>query len=433
MSMPRRSGLLLVLLATLACTALADNTLRGPRPVTWKDFLGVNAQFQYFAPSLYQKQMDRLDALGLNWVRLSIHWAMIEPVENQLQLDTLDGAMNAMKDRHYKILAYMVGSAPFAANVPAGAPPSDQYPPKDFNVFAQRMKMLAQRYPQVNTWQVWNEPNIVWLPKEDPSAYDQLLGTTSNAIRTALPDKPVATAGMAYYSQMRSTPGLMLEDLLVQGLGNDNLIAAYHPYSEYPEGDDPAAKDFLARGNFLNSALHGKGVQQVWATEWGWSSYTTGVPEMQAMIGPSGQADYTLRRLALMAAMDYQRIFLFNLSDLDSRATNRDQAYGLVDLAGDPKPVYTALKYFLETTGPSLVPADPPPLANAPGDLYSIAWTRPDGSHVWMFWSASGSSLQVPGLTNATLHDPLAGTRSDLSGAQGINVPLKTSLQLLVW
>lgn len=91
MPMSRRSGLpvLLATLAVLAWPALADNTLRGPRPVVWKDFLGVNAQFQYFAPSVYQKQMDRLDALGLNWVRLSIHWAMIEPVENSLQLDSL--------------------------------------------------------------------------------------------------------------------------------------------------------------------------------------------------------------------------------------------------------------------------------------------------------------------------------------------------------
>ncbi|MEN5089809.1 cellulase family glycosylhydrolase [Pseudomonas protegens] len=429
----RRSRSLLLVLACLAWPALADNNLRAPRPVVWKDFLGVNAQFQYFSPSVYQKQMDRLDALGLNWVRLSIHWAMIEPSENDLQLNALDGAMTAMQSRHYNILAYMVGSAPFAANIPPGAAPSDQYPPKDFNVFAQRMRMLAQRYPQVNTWQVWNEPNIVWLPKEDPAAYDRLLETTTSAIRSAIPGKPVATAGMAYYSQMRNTPGLMLEDLLEQGLGNENLIAAYHPYSEYPEGDDATAKDFLVRGNFLNSGLHSQGVQQVWATEWGWSSYTSGEREMQAMIGVNGQADYTLRRLALMATMDYQRIFLFNLSDLDARASNRDQSYGLVDLASDPKPVYAALKHFFDVTGPSLAPADPPQLNNAPSDLYSIAWTRPDGSHVWMFWSASGASLQIPGLNAAALYDPLAATRTDLSGQQGLSVPLKTSLQLLVW
>lgn len=38
-------------------------TLRGPRPIEWKDFLGVNAQFQYF-PSRCMK--NRCSA-STNW------------------------------------------------------------------------------------------------------------------------------------------------------------------------------------------------------------------------------------------------------------------------------------------------------------------------------------------------------------------------------
>jgi len=413
--------------------AEAETVLRAPRAVQWKDFLGVNAQFQYFDPGVYQKQMNRLDDLGLNWVRLTIHWAMIEPRQAEFQLESLDGAMNAIRAHRYNTVAYLVGSAPFISTAPQGATNTDQYPPRDFKVFAERMAMLAQRYPQVNNWQVWNEPNIIWRPKEDPVAYGRLLLTTANAIRAVLPDKTIVTAGMAYYSQMRSTSGLMLASLLEQGLATQNIVAAYHPYSELPEGDDAGAKDFLERGNFVNNALHSKGVKQVWATEWGWSSYTSGAREMQAKIGVDGQADFTLRRLALMAAMDYQRIFLFNLSDLDARASPRDQYYGLLDLNGEPKPVYSALKRFLEVTGPRLEPADPPLVSNGPGDLYSVAWTRADGANVWMFWSASGTTLQLPAIRNAVLFNPLTGTRTELNGEQGVSVPLKTSLQLLVW
>jgi len=50
-----------------------------------------------------------------------------------------------------------------------------------------------------------------------------------------------------------------------------------------------------------------------------------------------------------------------------------------------------------------------------------------------MFWSASGQSLQLPGVTQATLFDPLTGTQTTLSDSTAITVPLKTSLQLLVW
>ncbi|MGY2167833.1 cellulase family glycosylhydrolase [Pseudomonas gingeri] len=429
---------LLGLLGGVACTlpwstgAQAQVLLKAPRAVEWKDFLGVNVQFQYFDPAIYQKQMDRLDALGLNWVRLTIHWPMIEPQAGVYDLATLDAAMTAMQSHRYNTVAYLVGSPAFASSAPAGTPSADQYPPSDFNLFASRMATLARRYPQVNTWQVWNEPNIIWLPKEDPTAYYRLLTTTAKAIRAAVPGKPVATAGMAYYSQMHSTPGLMLDSLLSQGLASQNIIAAYHPYSELPEGDNAGTQDFLSQGNGLNSTLHGAGVSQVWATEWGWSSYA-GPREMQALIGIGGQQDYTLRRLALMSAMDYQRIFLFNLSDLDSRASPRDQYYGLLDLDGEPKPVYTALKNFFDVTGPALQPADTPSLSNAPDDLFSVTWTRGDGARVWMFWSASGTRLQLPGVTRAALFDPLAGTRTDLSDAQAVTVPLKTSLQLLVW
>lgn len=418
--------------ATLAAASQAATVLKAPRPVVWQDFLGVNVQFQYFAPDIYQQQMAHLDELGLNWVRLTIHWPIIEPQKDKFALSELDAAMEAIKTHRYNTLAYLVGSAPFASSAPPGATGRDQYPPKDFSTFAARMVSLAQRYPQVNNWQVWNEPNIVWLPKEDPAAYGRLLTTTAQALRTALPEKTIVTAGMAYYSQMHSTPGYMLQSLLDGGLGTQNIVAAYHPYSEYPEGDSVPDRDFLVRANAMNNLLHSNGVSQVWATEWGWSSYD-GPVEMQRLIGTSGQADYTLRRLALMSALDFQRIFLFNLSDLDERASARDQGYGLLDLQASPKPVYTALKNFLTITGPRLTPTDPPAVSQVPEDLYAVAWSREDGKHLLMVWSASGVSLTFPAINDAIVHDPLTGSRIPLSATKGITLALKPTLQILEW
>ncbi|MEG5266409.1 cellulase family glycosylhydrolase [Pseudomonas sp. JDS28PS106] len=418
--------------ALLASDAWAETVLKGRQSVVWQDFLGVNVQFQYFTPDIYRQQMDRLDALGLKWVRLTIHWPIIEPVRDQYRLAELDGAMDQIKAHGYNTLAYMVGSAPFASTAPASAQSRDQYPPSDFKLFASRMTALAQRYPQVGAWQVWNEPNIIWQPKEDPVAYSRLLTTTADAIRSVLPDKTIVTAGMAYYSQMHSTPGYMLQTLVNDGLGARNIVAAYHPYSEYPEGDSVRDRDFLVRANAVNQMLHGSGVKDVWATEWGWSSYD-GPVELQALIGVDGQADYTLRRLALMSALDFQRIFLFNLSDLDERASARDQGYGLLDLQANPKPVYNALQRFLQITGPRLTPADPPGVSSVPADLYAITWDRDDGKRLLMFWSATGSTLNFPTITDAVLHDPLTGSRLPLSADKGITLGLKPTLQILEW
>ena len=425
-------AVLLTSAMTLGTVAQAATVLQAPRAVVWKDFLGVNVQFQYFAPENYQQQMERLDALGLNWVRLTIHWPIIEPVQDQYNLTDLDNAMAAIKSHRYNTLAYLVGSAPFASSSVSTAASRDQYPPLDFNVFAARMAALAQRYPHVGNWQVWNEPNIIWLPQADPVAYSNLLFTTANAIRSVMPDKTIVTAGMAYYSQMQHRSGYMLQTLVENGLGSQNIVAAYHPYSEYPEGDSVADRDFLVRSNAMNQLLHSHGVSQVWATEWGWSSYA-GPVEMQAIIGTQGQADYTLRRLALMSALDFQRIFLFNLSDLDERASARDQGYGLLDLQANPKPVYTALQNFLNITGPRLEPAAPPTVSTVPNDLFAVPWTRSDGKRLLMFWSATGTTLNFPQIHEGIVHDPLTGTHIPLSGSQGISLALKPTLQILEW
>lgn len=410
----------------------AETLLKAPRAVTWKDFLGVNVQFHYFTPDIYQKQMTRLDQLGLGWIRWTLHWPILEPAQGQYNLADLDAAMSAANPHHYNTVAYLVGSATFDSSAPQGASNADQYPPRDNTIFAERMTALAQHYPQVSHWQVWNEPNIIWLPQADPVAYYNLLTTTADTIRSALPNKPIVTAGVAYYGQMRGSTGYMLQSMVDQGLASKNIVAAYHPYSEYPEGDSIPDRDFLVRANTLNKSLHDAGVSQVWATEWGWSSYS-GPVEMQHIIGLSGQADYTLRRLAMMSTLDYQRIFLFNLSDLDQRASARDQGYGLLDLNGEPKPVYTALQNFLTVTGPTLLPADPPPATSIPDDLYAIAWNRPDGSHLLMAWSASSAPLKFPGIKNATLYDPLTGSQRALTSAQGVDVALTPSLQILSW
>lgn len=419
-------------LLSLSPTAEAETILRGQRPITWKNILGVNVQFQYFKPEIYQKQMTRLDNLGLKWIRWTLHWPVLEPAEGQYNLQDLDAAMAAAREHNYNTVAYLVGSAAFDSTAPQGASNTDQYPPRDPHIFADRMTKLAQRYPQVSHWQVWNEPNIIWLPQADPVSYYNLLTLTAKSIRDALPDKSIVTAGVAYYGQIRGSTAYMLQTMVDQGLASQNIIAAYHPYSEYPEGDSVQDRDFLVRAINLNKSLHDAGIRQVWATEWGWSSYK-GPVELQHIIGLDGQADYTLRRLALMSVLDYQRTFLFNLSDLDDRATARDRGYGLLDINGEPKPVYTALRNFFEVTGPSLTPADPPPVVSVPEDLYAMTWDRTDGVHLMIAWSASSAHLTIPGIKSATLHDPLTGKRTALASPKGVDVALTPTLQILEW
>ncbi len=326
--------------------------LKAPRAVVWKDFLGVNAQFLWFSPERYNKQIDRLQDLGLEWVRLDLHWDRLETAEDQYQLASLDQLVKDLEARQLKSVFYLVGSARFITTAPFYSPFQDQYPPRDPEVFARRMAMLSQRYPSVAAWQVWNEPNLIgfWRPKADPEGYAKLLQASTIALRMVDPEKPVVSAGMAFFSEMPDGRTMFdaLGHLGVESLGT---IATYHPYTQLPEGNYPWNLDFVSHANQINRALRNAGVPAIWSTEWGWSAYK-GPKELQDIIGVEGQADYVLRRLALMSALDYDRIFLFTLSDLDQRASVRDRDYGLLDLDANPKPVYLALQRFLKVTGP---------------------------------------------------------------------------------
>ena len=402
--------------------------------INWSNYLGVNAHFLWFSPNQYRKQIQQLKALGLDWVRVDLHWDRHEEQEGRYRLAELDELMKTLEQERLKSVFYLVGSAPHATSAPQGAANADQYPPKDPLLYAKALTLLAQRYPQVSAWQVWNEPNLpaYWRPHEDPEGYGKLLYLSTQALRQVAPDKPVVAAGMAYYSQMPVKGGLMFEELGKLGVQQLGTVLAYHPYSQEPEGDEPSANDFIMRARQLNASLRSVKVPQIWATEWGWSSYL-GPKELQEIIGPQGQADYLLRRLALMSALDFDRIFIFALSDLDDRASARDQHYGLLDLKGDPKPAYLALARFLKVSGTKLSPGSAPELAEPVDDLYSVAWRRSDGKNLWLFWSASAAPLTLNRLTSAQLIDPLTGQTQDLSGAQSLQLKAKPSLQMLVW
>lgn len=410
-----------------------SHVLKGSKEVVWKDFLGVNAQFLWFSPERYQKQIDRLKALGLEWVRLDLHWDQLETAQNQYKLATLDELVGKLQQNQIKSVFYLVGSARFISSAPPLSMYPDQYPPKDPNVFANRMALLSQRYPSVDAWQVWNEPNLLgfWRPAADPAGYATLLTATTQALRAVNPSKPVVAAGMAFFSEMPNGQ-TMFDALGALGVASLNTVVSYHPYTQLPEGNDPANLDFIAKTTQLNQALRNGGVQTLWSTEWGWSTYK-GPKDAQDIITPQAQADYVVRRLALMSAMDFDKIFLFTLSDLDQRASVRDQSYGLLDIDTNPKPVYTALKNFLDVSGPKLTPADPPTADALPDGLFSIGWTRADGRKLWFFWSAQGGNAHLPNLAGATLYDPLRGTQTPVSGTDGLTVPVKSNLQILLW
>lgn len=416
-----------------AQVAVMPPSLQTPnKNIVWRDFLGANAHLLWFSSAQQDQQLAAWQTLGLGWVRVDLHWDRHETTANQFNYDPITTTAGLLQKRGMPSLMYLVGSAPFISSAPAGVSNSDQYPPRDNAVYADRLVKLAKRYPQVQAWQVWNEPNLpaFWQSKEDAAGYGRLLESSVKAMQAYDPKKTVVMAGMAYYSQMPNyNKDLMLEKLGASGAFKLGAVVAYHPYSDFPEGDVQSDRDFEVRSKIVNSRLREAGVKQIWATEWGWSSYA-GPKEAQPLIGDQGQADFLLKRLALMSCADFDRIFLFALSDLDTRAGVRDRSYGLLKLDGSPKPAYLALQRFLKLTGPTVGPAALSAPVKAPAGWTNVTYARPDGHKVVVFWAQDPGVAQWKSTNTVKVVDLLTGQSQTISPVQGVlNVPVKRTVQ----
>ena len=288
----------------------------------------------------------------------------------------------------------------------------------------------------VAAWQIWNEPNSpgFWYPQPDPTRLLQLITESSVALRIVAPDKQVVMPGMAYFSQMPGQEELMFQALGKLGGLNQSWAAAYHPYLTFPEGNTEDGQDFMSTAHKVNGYLRTMGTQQIWATEWGWSSYA-GPVEEQPIIGEDKQADYILRRLALLTALDFDKVFLFSLSDLDERVSVRDRSYGLLRRDASPKPAYTALQNFLHFAGERLkpLPADTH-LPSAPTTVQRVVWLRQDDTQLWLFWGKTGALTLPDTAQDIILYDPQSGQNTKLDHKnRDLMIAVKPTLQMLAF
>ncbi|WP_189008950.1 beta-xylosidase [Deinococcus roseus] len=406
------------------------------KQLNFRDFLGVNAQFLWFqncpenplaSPEHQVDQlMEKMQELGLKNFRMDLHWNLLEPVQGAETIlqHCLDPVMQQAKLHGLDPLLFLTGSAAFSSSGPAGDPFPDQSPPRDPADYARFLKKLALRYPEVKHWQVWNEPNLPSSWKTGAAdlvqGYGKLLQTSVQALKNL--NTEVMTAGFAYWSELPDG-SFLLQKLQDQGFLKDIKTVAYHPYTFTPEGLTAYSTDphfFLNRSKTVNAALQNQN-KTVWATEFGWSTYP-GPVEEQPLITPEQQADFLLKRIVLSAEAGFERIYLFTLTDLDARASSRDQFYGLLNTSGKPKPAFTALKHFLHVLkGDFEATSSPLPVSE---QLQAYAWQN-DQQTVMAFWGIP-QTLKLP--WEGRVLDPLTG-RLEATSSQ---VQVRTTLQLLL-
>jgi hypothetical protein len=331
-----------VRLVTLACATIAAAVLAGTAPAAPGLRVGIQDDaWLQFGPGTLEERVGRLDALGVDLVRVTLEWRTIEATRGTYDWERADALLQALRQAGLTPLVSIWGT-PGWANGGRGA----NVPPSSAAAFASFARAAAERFPWVRQWIVWNEPNQRrWLSPPSPILYvTRLLNPAGTAIKAVIPRASIAGGATA----PRGGPGGTSPVDFIRGMGRAG--ARLDAYAHHPHPLSPAetpTSGGCARCTTISLATLDRLVQEtrnafgsrvrIWLTELG---FQTNPPDRILGVGWGTQARYVAeaQHLAYRAAgVDVVIQYLLR----DEPATDAWQS-GLETVSGRAKPALAA-------------------------------------------------------------------------------------------
>lgn len=322
--------------------------------------------------------ISRVQDLGIGWVKQRVYWKSLEAVKGQINFAVLDTQINALNAAGLKVML-TVSRAPEWARGTA----VEDGPAQDNNDFAAFIGVVAARYKgKVNAYEVWEKPNVrrEWNGKPISAAsYVELLRVAYAAVKGADANAIVVSAGLAptgFNDGLNAiSDRLFLRQAYVSGLASYSDAIGAQPvgFANPPDAaccsaapgvsgwfDDRSFyfKDTIVDYREIMNQNNDSGTF-LWVTDFGWGSADglvdpTGIDKLVGFVeftDKTEQAQYTVRAIDLGRALSYiGPMFLSNLNTCQVSGTNTMSSdftpcyYALLDLNGNPRPVYDAVK-----------------------------------------------------------------------------------------
>ena len=334
-----RFALLFAVAATLLLPAFASAS-RYVRAGVQDD-----AWLQY-GPGTLEQRLSRLDGLGVDVVRVTINWRETEPVRGRDNWTRADLLLNGLHAHGIAPLVTLWGTPAWANG---GRP--ENWAPTSKWTFAGFARRVAERYPFVHLWTVWNEPNQQRsLRPTSPRVYvQQLLNPAYAAIHKASPASQVAGGVTA---PRGSTGGVSPVDWIAGMHAAHAKLDAYahNPYPLSP-GETPtgggcghcATITMATLPRLLRDVKRAFGSHtRIWLTEYG---FQTNPPDHLLGVSYAAQARYTVEaalRVYLAPRVDILVHYLLR----DEPDAARWQS-GFLTIRDVAKPSYAAFRFPL--------------------------------------------------------------------------------------
>jgi hypothetical protein len=261
------------------------------------------------------------------------------------------------------------------------------YTAQGMAAYAQYGVQVLNHYgSEIKAVEIWNEYNGTWCTGpatlDRSGTYTKMLQQAYTQIKAVRPDVTVVGGSTI------NVPLPYWEKLMQDGALSSMDALSIHPYryNSPPEGIE---NDVIALQNLTKKYNNGQ-TKPIWVTEIGWAIQDGSVPGTLAIDEPT-QAKFLVRAFALLLSVNVQRIYWYLLHD--------DQdIMGLTTPDATPRQSAYAMQIInTELAGATFVTRE----STLPG-LYSMLFTRPDGTQVRVMWSLQPTTVTVSGQTRVT-------------------------------
>ena len=297
-----------------------------------------------YGPGTLQQRLDRLDALGVDVVRVTVDWRSVEPRRGAFDWERYDELLNGLHARGVAPLVTLYGTPAWANGGRA-----ENWAPRSRSTFAAFAATTAKRYPFVRLWTIWNEPNQVrWLRPTSARVYTQtLLNPAYAAIKRASPHSLVAGGVTAPRGSAHGVSPVAW----IEGMAAAHARLDAYAHNPYPlaSGETPTSGGcghcttitMATLPRLLTDVRRAFGSRvRIWLTEYG---YQTNPPDRLLGVSYAKQAAYG--SAAALRAYEAPRVdILIHYLVKDEPDAARWQS-GLFTVGDIAKPSYNAFRF----------------------------------------------------------------------------------------